>query len=147
MTWPASDTKRQGLLPDVFELRPQLRDGPAINPGTVQAHVPELFDQGCLYDVRKLTTNGWFIHAPCAIRNIRETKDSVTFTVDGWGRNPYYVLLAGVGHKPAGMTATQITAGPVLKPPAAGQAQVDFNAAQRLLAITLNRPCEIHVRQ
>ena len=146
MTWPVTDQKRQGLLPDVFELWPQLRDGPAINPGTVQAHVPELFDKGRLYDMRKLATRGWFIHAPCAIRNIRETKDSVTFTVDGWGKNPYYVLLAGVDQKPVAVTTMPIAAGPVLRQPAAEQAQVHFNPQQRLLAITLNRPCEIQVR-
>ncbi|MCU0917244.1 MAG: hypothetical protein MUC88_22175, partial [Planctomycetes bacterium] len=39
MTWPVGDAKRQGLLPDVFELHAQLRDGPAINPGTTQTHV------------------------------------------------------------------------------------------------------------
>ncbi|MHC4520845.1 MAG: hypothetical protein ACYTAS_19820, partial [Planctomycetota bacterium] len=50
MTWPATDAKRQGLLPDFFHLRAQVSDGPAINPGTVQAHVPELFDEGRLYD-------------------------------------------------------------------------------------------------
>jgi len=146
MTWPVTDQKRQGLLPDVFELRPQLRDGPAINPGTVQAHVPELFEKGRLYDMRKLATKEWFIHAPCAIRNIRETKDSVTFTVDGWGKNPYYVLLAGVDQKPVAVTTMPIAAGPVLRQPAAEQAQVHFNPQQRLLAITLNRPCEIQVR-
>lgn len=146
MTWPASDAKRQGLLPDVFELRPQLRSGPAINPGTVEAHVPELFDMGRLYDVRKLATKGWFIHAPCAIRNLREARDSVTFTVDGWGRTPYYVLLAGVDQKPAAVTATAIAPAPVAKRPAPGEAQAHFNPAQRMLAITLNQPCEIHMQ-
>ena len=146
MTWPAGDQKRQGLLPDVFELRPQLRAGPAINPGTVQAHVPELFDEGRLYDVRKLGTKGWFIHAPCAIRNLREARDSVTFTVDGWGRDPYYVLLAGVDQKPAAVTTTKIAPAPVANRPAPSEAQTHFNPGQRMLAITLNQPCEIHVR-
>lgn len=146
MSWPASDTKRQGLLPDVFELRPQLSDGPAINPGTVEAHVPELFNQGRLYDVRKLAGKGWFLHAPCAVRDLRETTDGVTFTVDGWGRNPYYVLLAGVDRKPAAVTTAAIAVGPVAQPPAASDAQVHFNPDQRLFAITLNRPCEVHVR-
>ncbi len=146
MTWPVSDTKRQGLLPDVFELRPQLRDGPAINPGTVQAHVPELFDKGRLYDVRKLATKGWFLHAPCSIRNLHETNDGATFTVDGWGKEPYYVVFAGVDHKPTTVTMMEILAGPVAMRPAARDAQTHFNPAQRMLAITLNQPCEIHVR-
>jgi hypothetical protein len=100
LTWPATDQKRQGLLPDVFELRAQLRDGPAINPGTVEA----------------------------------------------WGRNPYYILLAGVDKKPAAVTTTPITPAAVLQPPAPAPAQVHFNPQQRLLAITLNQPCEIQVQ-
>ncbi|MBN1505861.1 MAG: hypothetical protein JW955_03400 [Sedimentisphaerales bacterium] len=146
MTWPTTDAKRQGLLPDVFELRPQLRDGPAINPGTVQAHVPELFDLSRLYDVRKLAAGEWFLHAPCAIRDLRETRESATFTVDGWGKGPYYVLIAGVDEKPAAVTTAQIVVGPVSARPAASQATVNFNAAQRLLAITLDQPCEIRVQ-
>ncbi len=146
VTWPVSDAKRQGLLPDVFELQPQLRGGPAINPGTVQAHVPELFDKGRLYDVKKLATKGWFIHAPCAIRNVRETRDSATFTVDGWGKGPYYVLLAGVGQKPAAVTTTQTLPAVAVVRPVPREAQVHFNPDQHLLAITLNQPCEIQVR-
>ena len=88
MTWPTSDPKRQGLLPDVFHLQAQLRDGPAINPGTVQAHVPELFGKGTLYDVKRLPRRGWFLHAPCAIRDLRETEDSVSFVADGWDKKP-----------------------------------------------------------
>jgi hypothetical protein len=145
MSWPAGDAKRQGLLPDVFELRAQLRDGPAINPGTVQAHVPELFGEGRLYDVRKLAAKGWFLHAPCAIRNLQETKDGVTFTVDGWGKGPYYVVLAGVDKKPAAVSTTQIAIGPVANRPVS-QAQAQFNAPQRLLAITLTQPCEVRVQ-
>jgi len=143
MTWPVSDPKRQGLLPDVFELRAQLRDGPAINPGTVQAHVPELFNEGHLYDVRRLTVKGGFVHAPCAIRNFREEPGSVTFTVDGWGRNPYYVLLAGTDRKPAAVTIA--AAGP-RKTSQQSAAQAHFNPQQRLLAITLDQPCEVRVK-
>ncbi len=73
MTWPAADAKRQGLLPDYFLLRPQISEGPAINPGTVQTHMPEFFDKGSLYDVRRLEKTGWFLHAPCAIRDLKET--------------------------------------------------------------------------
>jgi len=145
MTWPTSDEKRQGLLPDVFELGPQMRDGPAINPGTVQAHVPELFDKGTLYDVKRLTTKGWFVHAPCAIRDLHEAKDSVTFTVDGWGRQVFYVLLSGVEAKPTGVTARPI-APSIAKRAGPSQANVHFNPQQRLLAITLTEPSEVQLR-
>jgi hypothetical protein len=55
MAWPVDDVDRQGLLPDYFVLEAQQREGPAINPGTTQAHVPELFDAGAIYDVRRLS--------------------------------------------------------------------------------------------
>ncbi|NLH16123.1 MAG: hypothetical protein GX455_06060, partial [Phycisphaerae bacterium] len=40
-SWPTTDTDRQGLLPDFFLLNDQVSDGPAINPGTVGAHLPD----------------------------------------------------------------------------------------------------------
>lgn len=45
-TWPLTPEpdERAGLLPDYVELIPQLRDGPAINPGTLQINVPQLFN-------------------------------------------------------------------------------------------------------
>ncbi len=141
MTWPVTDPKRQGLLPDVFDLQAQLRDGPAINPGTVQAHVPELFGRGTLYDVRRLPGKTWFLHAPCAVRDIRETDESVTFIVDGWTRKPFYILLSGVEQKPAAVTIRRL-AGQVAK----GQPSVDFQPRQHLLAVPLDAPSEVQVR-
>ncbi|MHC4570441.1 MAG: hypothetical protein ACYTE3_32425, partial [Planctomycetota bacterium] len=62
MTWPRTDVERQGLLPDFFDLRGQISQGPAINPGTVQAHLAELYGKGKIYDVKRLARRGWFIH-------------------------------------------------------------------------------------
>jgi len=137
MTWPTSDQRRQGLLPDFFHLREQLSDGPAINPGTVQAHIPELFDRGALYDVRRLAKTGWFLHAPCAIRDLKETDDSVTFCVDGWGNKVFYILLAGVERAP---TVTVRASG------ATRQDLSHFNARQRLFSITMTEPSQVQVR-
>jgi hypothetical protein len=99
MTWPLEDPDRSGLLPDFVQLRSQSRDGPAINPGTTQAHVPELFDVGTIYEVRRLLIHGCFIHAPCAIRDVVESDDGGVFTVDGWGAvpgsKPYFILISG----------------------------------------------------
>jgi hypothetical protein len=145
MTWPASDPKRQGLLPDVFDLNAQLRDGPAINPGTVQAHVPELFGKSTLYDVKKLPKKGWFIHAPCTIRDPRETDDSVAFIADGWDKKPFYVLLSGVEQKPAAVTIRPLAQAPRGQA-VSDQARVDFKPQQRLLVITLDSPSEIQLR-
>src|SRR5690606_20659646 len=49
ITWPANDRERVGLLPDIFQLREQHRDGPAINPGTLQPNAARLFGRGPLY--------------------------------------------------------------------------------------------------
>jgi len=99
MTWPPEDPGRVGLLPDFIWLKPQNRDGPAINPGTTQAHLPELFGAGKIYDVRRLPMHDCLIHAPCAIRNVTEDKTGASFTVDGWGaaQSPvnYDILLSG----------------------------------------------------
>lgn len=133
MTWPASDTKRQGLLPDFFHLRAQVSDGPAINPGTVQAHVPELFDEGRLYDVHRIRTAGWFVHAPGAIRDLREQDRSVSFTVDGWGDRPYTVLIAGVTEKPAAVTGHQPLD------------DAHFDLQQRLLTIPLKGRSRVRI--
>lgn len=99
MAWPLDDPERLGLLPDFILLKSQNRDGPAINPGTTQAHVPELFDVGKIYDLRRLPIHDCFIHAPCAIRDVVEDGDSVAFTVDGWGATPgsgpYSILVSG----------------------------------------------------
>jgi len=99
MAWPLEDPDRLGLLPDFFLLNSQNRDGPAINPGTTQAHVPELFGAGTIYDIRRLPINLSFIHAPCAIRDVTEDDAGVSFAVDGWGvgqvSSPYYILVSG----------------------------------------------------
>ncbi|MEN6334219.1 MAG: hypothetical protein ABFE01_08150 [Phycisphaerales bacterium] len=134
MTWPTSDAKRQGLLPDYYLLRPQVSEGPAINPGTIQAHLPELFDNGSLYEVRRLEKTGWFVHAPCAIRNLKETDDSVTFAVDGWDSKTCYILLAGVQKAPTVTISPQ------------GTNAADFNAGQKLAVITITGPAQIEVR-
>ena len=143
MTWPVSDETRQGLLPDFFNLRVQRRDGPAINPGTVQAHVPELFGRDALYDVKKLASKGWFIHAPCAIRDLQEDEGSATFAVEGWGKEAFYVLLSGVEEKPRAVTVRP-TAGDGQAAESTANAQ--YNSRQRLLAITLRGPSQIRVR-
>jgi len=100
MTWPATDNRRQGLLPDFFFLVGQYRDGPAINPGTVGAHLGELYDAGTMYDLKSLPERRWFIHAPCRISDIKENTGEAGFTVDGWGQQAFYVLVSGITGKP-----------------------------------------------
>jgi hypothetical protein len=145
MSWPMADKKRQGLLPDAFDLRQQVGAGPAINPGTVQAHVPELYERGKLYDMKKLRSRGWFIHAPCVISDIREDKRSVTFTVDGWVGKPYYVLVSGIAKEPKDVDVREVR-GLSSKPLAFKSAGKEFYSEHNYLVITLEGKSEIRIR-
>lgn len=137
MIWPQSDRERQGLLPDFFHLRAQISDGPAINPGTVQAHLPELFARGRLYDVRRVDRRDWFIHAPCAIDGPEDRDDGVRFAVDGWGDAGFTLLISGVSSEPS-VTVRDSDGNAV-------EAQTRYNAELRLLTITTTDPSEVRL--
>ena len=99
-TWPHTDTGRQGLLPDFFFVDTQHRDGPAINAGTVQTGLAELYGVGSLYGFHHSKNTGWLIHAPSKLEIISDTNATVNFATDGWGTVPYSILLAGVDYLP-----------------------------------------------
>ncbi len=139
MSWPATDKERGGLLPDSFLLREQIRAGPAINPGTVQAHLSELYGKGKIYDVKRLAERGWFIHAPCVISNVVQQGDLVTFTVDGWGDKPYYVLVSGVRQEPHNIEVRSVSA-------AFGPAERKFYSEQGILVVSLKGKSEVRIR-
>jgi hypothetical protein len=145
MSWPVTDKKRQGLLPDIFNLQEQVSAGPAINPGTVQAHVPELYERGKLYDMKKLRNRGWFVHAPCVISDIQEDKRSVTFTVDGWGDKPYYVLISSIDKEPKDISVREVR-GLSSKALAFKSAGKEFHSEHNCLVITLKGKSEIRIR-
>ncbi|MBN1852644.1 MAG: hypothetical protein JW829_07960 [Pirellulales bacterium] len=107
MTWPQSDPQRQGLLPDFFHLRQQVRDGPAINPGTVGAHAPQAFGQPPLYYMKKLKTRPWFLHAPCGISDIQENQDRIRFTIEGISQIPCTLLISGLDGAPRMVRCTE----------------------------------------
>lgn len=99
-TWPPSDTDLQGLLPDSFVLRTQHRNGPAINPATVEACAVRYFGQTPVYDFWSFQKNGVRVHAPGEIKNPTEQPGRVRFEVDTWLDKPYYVLVNGLTKKP-----------------------------------------------
>jgi len=141
MSWPQSDEERQGLLPDFFDLRAQIAAGPAINPGTVQAHLAELYGKGKIYDVKKLPRRGWFVHAPCKISDIREDKESVTLTADGWGGKQYYVLISGIETEPS-----EVLVNPG-KSRTLRSAETQFYREQKILIIELEEKSEIQIKR
>ena len=140
MSWPQSDEQRQGLLPDFYDLRAQVAAGPAINPGTVQAHLAELYGKGKIYDVKKLPHRGWFVHAPCKISDIREDEESVTLTSDGWGGKQYYVLISGIETEPS-----EVLVNPG-KSRAVRSAETQFYREQKILLIALDEKSEIQIK-
>jgi hypothetical protein len=108
-TWPRGlDQERQGLLPDSFALRAQVRNDAAINPGTVQATVPLLYNLPPLYDFASFRRCGFLVHAPGRIvsnrtgkgKVVMEDGNSAVFIVDGWPSESYQVLLCGVRSRP-----------------------------------------------
>ena len=99
-TWPHTDVGRQGLLPDFFFVDTQHRDGPAINAGTLQTGLAELYGVGSLYGFHRSETMNWFIHVPSELEILSDTNKTVHFTTDGWGTIPYSILLSGVEDLP-----------------------------------------------
>jgi hypothetical protein len=98
--WPRTDTKRQGLSPDVFYPGAQLRDGPAINPGTVQAVAARYYRQTPFYGFRAVRERGWLIHVPGQIADLGVTTAGVRFVTEGWPAGGYLVLIQGLKELP-----------------------------------------------
>ncbi len=99
-TWPLADPKNQGLLPDSFVLRAQKRNGPAINPATLQACAAQYFCHTPVYDFFSFRKNGLLVHAPGEIKNAQEVAGRVSFRVESWPNRPYFVLINGFTRKP-----------------------------------------------
>src|SRR5262249_24712773 len=88
-SWPAHNAQFQGLLPDSFVLREQHRNGPAINPATVDACAVRYFSSTSAYDFRAFPGSGVRVHAPGEIKNARDANDSVKFDLTSWVQGPY----------------------------------------------------------
>lgn len=100
-TWPiGSDPLRQGLLPDSFNLRAQSRNDAAINPGTLQADAVRFYDRPPVYDFHSFRVAGLLLHAPGRIAHPRDASQGISFNVESWSPGPYYVLVAGLKHRP-----------------------------------------------
>lgn len=99
-SWPATDPERQGLLPDIFQLRSQVRDGPAINPATLQIPAMRYYGEAAAYTFRPLLRHGLRLHAPGPIAEVVESTESVRFKVRSWSGTPYRVLVNGLTRLP-----------------------------------------------
>jgi hypothetical protein len=99
-SWPTSDAERQGLLPDFFHLAPQVRDGPAINPATVQACAARLFNAADPYGFHCFRRHGLMVHVPGPLAEPSEEARGVSFVAQGWPSGPYHVLVTGLKSLP-----------------------------------------------
>ncbi len=99
-SWQAMATDTQGLLPDSFVLRTQHRNGPAINPATVQACAVHFFGQTPVYDFWACRSNNLRVHAPGEISNTREQPGRVSFEVIPAFNRPCFVLVNGLMKEP-----------------------------------------------
>jgi hypothetical protein len=146
MSWPLTDEERQGLLPDYFNFVTQVGAGPAINPGTVQAHLPELLGRGRLYDLKKSSLTNWFIHAPCAVGCIHEGNDFLAFKADGWGDEPYHVLISGVDAELSKVEVSKF-AEDTGESPAFAPAKAESHEGAGILVIALEGRSHIRIRR
>jgi len=137
MTWPESDKERVGLLPDIYHLQDQRSDGPAINPGTVGTDLARAYDRGKIYDVKKIRSTGWFVHAPGAIRNIKTEGDTVTLDVHASGN----LLISGVQNRPA-----QISTRPIGSSAEFQHAPIQYDEKLKCLVIILATPSNVSIK-
>lgn len=99
-TYPASDPKYLGLLPDSFHLRTQARNPANINPATLLAPAITALGQPPLYEYRPFHRHGVGVHAPGLLRDAEEHTDRLRFTVAGWSPRAYFVLITGLHQTP-----------------------------------------------
>ncbi len=99
-SWPSTETDLQGLLPDSFVLKTQHRNGPAINPATVQACATRLYSEVPVYEFWCFRKNGLRVHAPGAILATEEKPGRVAFQVVPWVKQPCFVLINGLRDVP-----------------------------------------------
>ncbi len=130
-TWPnqdqGQDRDRAGLLPDFFNLREQFRDGPAINPGTLQAPMMRYFGSPPFYQWKKVNgknSESIFIIAPGSISRVKSETDGAhpqRFRIEPLLNQPYWMLINGDVSQPNWVAeksdqGDQIQITPILKP-------------------------------
>lgn len=100
MCFPSDDAQRRGgLLPDYFLLKAQVGDGPAINPGTLQANLAEAYGKTPMYTVTRLA-NGSLVHAPGEVRDVQSAEGATKLAVTAWPEDEYRVLITRLDKTP-----------------------------------------------
>ena len=99
-TWRADDEERVGLLPDYFLLRAQRREGPAINPATVQSQAIQAYGQPPAYDFVAIDNTRLQLHAAGRITITAVDDHAIRFLVGGWREPASWVLVHGCSERP-----------------------------------------------
>lgn len=95
-TWPESDPERVGLLPDFFELGAQRRDGPAINPGTLQVSAFPYYGEPPFMTSTPIREASLVIHAPGALEVVSATDREIVFRIRSWPERKAYCVVSGI---------------------------------------------------
>ena len=145
MCFPLDDPQgRCGLLPDFYLLKEQVSDGPAINPGTLQAGLAEAFRKTPLYTVMRIE-DGSLFHLPGEAETRislmeRSSKmwppippNTVILHVTTWVEGEYRALLTRVTRPPSSVKWNG--------KPIEGRFLADANA----LIVTLNGNGELEI--
>jgi len=110
MTFPVDDpADRGGLLPDYWLFGSARGDGPAINPGTVQATLAEAFDATPLVTATRLADStaaarGHVIHLPGEVLSAAVTAERATVEARLWPEEPCRLILTRVPRLPQAVT-------------------------------------------
>ena len=88
------------MLPDSYLLQAQQRDGPPINPGTVESQAIQLYTGTRPYQFRSFRAHALVLHAPGALGEIVETQDRVGFTLTNWTSDAAFTLVNGFVQTP-----------------------------------------------
>ena len=100
MCFPLDDPEgRGGLLPDYFFLQEQKSDGPAIYPGTLQAHLAEAYGKTPMYTLTRLT-NGMLVHAPGTTVQEQGAEGRIKIAVTAWPEAEYRILITSLAAAP-----------------------------------------------
>jgi hypothetical protein len=138
MSFPAEDTERQGLLPDFYHLREQRSDGPAINPGTVQAGLPDAYGQAPLLDRCVVGPRRTRVFAPGRLTPAAQPPAGgpLRVTVEPWPTGAYDIHVAGVPKAPAQVTWS-----------GAGTATPRYNLELGCLTVRVTGPGELVIQE
>ena len=105
----------------------------------------KLYGKGKIYDLKKLANHGWFIHTPCAVRDIRENERDVSLITDGWVDKPYYILISNIEAAPSEVMVRRLANGSC-QSSGFEPAENEFHGPDNFMVIRLRGRSEVQIR-